>query len=242
MMSCNVNNRVIIDTPFYQKKIISYGLIVYALSTQRCIIVQRKHSVELLIIICGNYRKSYLIFLLKCITQQELNMLNIMLTLTQEQFNHYLIDIGLDMTDLNYAYTRFIESRKVLQHYINNYTNNVLLHWTWPKGRMNVDDNETGYMCALREFEEEVEITLPEAIYVSPQHINLDMIKTINNKLIETRCWLYVIQDEIKLSTASINNKEVGQRQWIDLSIAVQLTNNVNIYNELLQCIEQIVI
>jgi len=232
-------NRVIIDTPFYQKKIISYGLIVYALKTKRCIVVQRKHSVEFLIIICGTYRKSYLIFLLKCITQQELNRLKIMLTLTQEQFNHYLIDIGLDMADLNYAYIRFIDSYDILYHYVSNYNNNILLHWTWPKGRLNVDDNETGYMCALREFEEEVEIKLPDPIYLSPQYINLDMIKTINNKLIETRCWLYVVQDEIEL-TPIVNHKEVSQRQWIDLDMAVQLTNNVNIYNELIEHIQNI--
>jgi ADP-ribose pyrophosphatase YjhB (NUDIX family) len=230
-------NRVIIDTPFYQKKIISYALIVYAINTNRCIIVQRKHSVEFLIIICGSYRKSYLPLLLKCITQQELNILNVMLTLTQEQFNNYLIDIGLDMTDLTYAYTRFVDSHMIIQHYIKHYKNNVLLNWTWPKGRLNVEDNETGYDCALREFKEEVEIDLPAALYISSNHINCDLIKTINNKLIETRCWLYIIADEIKLPPL-VNHKEVSQRQWIDLDMALQLTNHVSIYNELMEHIQ----
>lgn len=226
--------RVIIETPFYQKKIRSYGLIVYALNTNRCIVVQRKHSAEFIIIICGHYRKSYLCLLLKWITDQEIIFLQNLFTLTQNQFNQQLLDLGLDQADLNYAYIQWNQNNYIIQQFINNLTHTSYntLNWTWPKGRLNVDDYETGYMCALREFEEEVEMTLPDPLYVSTTFINLNMIKTINNKLIETYCWLYVIQDEIELPLL-VNHKEVMQRQWISLEEAVQLTNNENSYHEL---------
>jgi 8-oxo-dGTP pyrophosphatase MutT (NUDIX family) len=219
--------RVIIDTPFYQKRIISYGLIVYAIKTHCCIIVQRKHSVEFLIVMSGQYRPSYLFFLLKWHTQEELDVLKNLINQPFDVFKKTILMIGLDDIDVDYSYQRFCDAIPLLQNYFNTFTNDCSLSWTWPKGRLNLD-HETIYMCALREFEEEVEIKLPPAKYISPTYFNLDTIKTINNKMIETRCWLYVIEDEVELPLIT-NHKEVNQRCWVDFDTALQLTHSLSI-------------
>jgi hypothetical protein len=233
-------NRVIVDTPFYQKRIVSYGLIVYSKKTHKCIIVQRKHSVEFLMMMSGYYRPSYLIFLLKWMIQDELMILKSLINTSYNVYKQQLLKIGLNDIDMNYSYQRFIDITPMLQNYFNNYNifNNNTLSWTWPKGRLNLD-NETIYMCALREFEEEVEIKLPPSVFTSPTYLSLDMIKTINNKMIETRCWLYVIEDEVNLPPIQ-NHKEVNQRCWVDFDEALQLTNTTSIKNVLLDCINKI--
>jgi ADP-ribose pyrophosphatase YjhB (NUDIX family) len=233
-------NRIILDTPFYQKKIISYGLIVYALKTQKCILVQRKHSAEFVIILCGQYRKSISICLLKNITHYELTILKQLIDYDEHAFKSYLHHMGFNTTDLDYAYQRFTESKFIFNQFLKmNINLSNQLKWTWPKGRINSDDDETGYMCALREFKEEVDIELPQPLYISPQYFNLNPIKTMNNKLIETRCWLYVIKDEIELLPCH-QHKEVNKREWVLLNEAVQLTQNENIYNDLLNCINNL--
>lgn len=223
--------RIVTQTPFEINKIISFSLIGYAKSTNRCVILQRKHSVEFLLILSGHYRPSMLLFLLPYITYEELTILH-NLSINDDDFYHiYVHVIGLDKQDVDYALVRFIESKNIIHQYHNN--NHVDLQWTWPKGRLNVEDKENGLLCAYREFYEETEIKLPPPIYVSDKPVLVETIKTLSCKTIETYCWLYVIEDEIPFPPL-INHKEVNDRQWVNLSDALIKLNQTHLYNHIM--------
>lgn len=224
--------RIVTQTPFEINKIISFSLIVYAQSTKKCVILQRKHSVEFLLILSGHYRPSMLVFYLPYITNDELSILH-QLTGDYNDFYYIFVNvIGLDKQDVDYALIRFIESKNIIHHYQND--NHVNLQWTWPKGRLNIEDKENGLSCAYREFYEETEILLPAPLYVSDQPILVETIKTLSCKIIETYCWLYMIKDEIPFPPL-INHKEVNDRQWIDLNDGLAKLNQTHLYNHIVE-------
>ena len=230
--------RIIVYTPFMNNKIISYGLIVYAEETNRCVILQRKHSIEFLLILSGNYRPSILILLLPSITFEEMNIIEKLLNNDKKYFEDIFINtICLEQVDLDYAYLRFMDSKDIINKYIKDTINNKTysnLRWTWPKGRVNVDDKETYLQCAIREFKEEVEIDLPKAKYISPNYHVVESVRTMTGKIIETRCWLYVITHEIIFPPLT-NHKEVNDRKWVPLDVAISLFNQPNIYKLIAQ-------
>lgn len=226
-------SRLITSSPFEFKKIISYGLIVYSKSTSTCIIVQRKHSIEFLLLLLGHYRPSILPLLLLNITYNEYQLLNQLLENNEIFFKSIFIDkIGLNENDLNYGYFRFLESKiSIEQFYKLNKVNYNNLKWTWPKGKLNKNENE--FQCAKREFIEEVEIKLPPSIYQSSHYFTVENINTINYTNIETRCWLYIIKNEIELPSI-LNHPEVNNRKWMDLKLTLKLLNQENLLSYLL--------
>lgn len=212
--------RLITETPFEHTKIVSYGLIVYSVNTQRVVLVKRKHSVAFLLVLTGQYRPSQLPLFVPNMTSDEHSLLLLLINNTEQYFNRVYVNmIELDEKDLEYSYCRFQESKFVLATLLNN-TKSTDLQWTWPKGRLNPD--ETGYKCALREFKEEVEIDIPAPVVVSKDYYVVESIKTLSCKIVETRCWIYVINNEVDLPMV-VNNREVSERKWLTISEAAEL-------------------
>lgn len=216
--------RLITTTPFENGKIISYGLIVYALNTGNCIIVQRKHSIEFLLLMTGNYRPSLIPLLLPNMTTEEQEIIQSIRK--PDDFDTIFHSIGFE-ENLDYARLRFFEAKLPI------ISQSQPLKWTWPKGRLNIDEN--GLVCAKREFEEEVEMVLPEAIYISPNYFT-EVLHTLTCKVIETRCWFYVIPEELPLPPLN-NHKEVNDRQWVPLQEALIKVNQPDLMPDLQQCL-----
>jgi len=253
-----LTNRLIISTPFFTKSTISYGLIVYAKNSKKWVLVQRKHSVEFLLFIKGLYRISYLPILIHCITINELEIINNCIN-DKEYFKHLYIDIlQLDIIGFDYSCLRIKENREILHKLLSSIKiNDNILSWNWPKGRLyfkqpeemlgnsygntnqssefNIQDIssniETPLECAKREFLEEVEITLPPPLYITDNYIS-NIIRTINCRNIESRFWIYIINDEIPISTPN-NNPEVIARDWFDTDTTQKLLNNDEFFNNI---------
>lgn len=227
--------RLILHTPFVTKSTISYGLIVYAKNTKRWMIVQRKHSVEFLLLIRGCYRLTHLPLLLSCITQNEADLLSRCMGLDTfvKVYTDYL---GLDKEGLNYAIIRMMEVRDLIMNLLSKLDlRQNELKWTWPKGRMIYTsvsgEKETPFLCAKREFTEEVEITLPDPLFVSDTYIS-EQIHTITGRIIESRYWIYIINDEIPMPELH-NHPEVSDRKWVDYDTCLKLINHSNLFKEI---------
>lgn len=229
--------RLITDTSFENSKIISYGLIVYALDTGQTIIVQRLHSIGFLLILTGQYRPSIICLLVKDMTLDEVIILESIID-NENLFEEIFIKVGYLQKDLDYAYMRFMESKHIIKNCLRKYNIPRLLEWTFPKGRLNVEYNEDPFICACREFTEEVEYELPEAVFVSDDYIVVENIKTLDCKIIETRCWLYVVKNEFELTPLS-NHSEVKDRKWVSLHQALKLMDKKSLIGPIESIISQ---
>lgn len=230
--------RVILKSPFPRKKITSYGLIVIAQDTERMIVVQRRHSVEFLLIVGGNYKSGLLPFLLSEITTAEMKMIQLLLDNRETYFKRVYKDLGLFSDNYTQAQTMWKINKdriRALSSSINTSSN--ILSWSWPKGR-NVP-KESLYECAHREFYEEVDLVLPEAIHCSSGTLTTNY-NTITGKIIESRYWIYVIDKEIPIKTPC-NHPEVESRKWATLSECLELMGHSAIPRELVDYIKKIV-
>ena len=240
----NNNLRLILDTPFTNKTIVSYGLIVFAKDTRRWIIVQRKHTIEFLLIIQGNYRISYLPLLMLNITQNEANLLKTCLNGDRSDFDQlYIEELNLNQ-DIEYGYLRFIENKSLLLKLIDNIVfkdNN--LPWTWPKGRLDYYNSnhimETPFECAKREFNEEVDTELPNASFISDQCLSEELI-TINNRSIKSKYWLYIVDHQFNLNLNIKYNDEVSGRRWATVEQCHEYFTNSKLVSKVLDIINLI--
>lgn len=234
-----VKRRIIMDSTCNSRKIISYGLIVYAIDINKWILVQRKHSVEFLLFIRGTYRLTLLPFILTAFTQHEVDLL--------KRFyidNDYLLEfinkeLDLDEENTSYALTRFKDSKKIVQHYIEvlDFSKNAL-QWTWPKGRINVDCNlESGYECAIREFKDEVEIDLSKPKYLSENYFT-ENILTVSGRNIESRYWLYIIDKHVEIPKITLHD-EVSDRRWCDENMCRNVLTSIGLFNEILTAVKR---
>lgn len=228
--------RLITSTNFDKSKIISHGLILYAKDTKECIIVQRLHSVEFLLIFTGQYRPSLIPLLIPNLTKEEILILKKIIN-DNTLFKNVFLEMGYKK-DLDYAYIRFIESINLIQECIDRYSYNNKLKWTFPKGRLNIEDVD-GFTCACREFVEEVEHELPKAIYISPHYFVVENLKTLGCKNIESRCWLYVVEHKFDLLPI-INHTEVNDRKWILLEKALHYINKDELLKPINDMIENL--
>jgi len=221
--------RLITQTSFENSKIISYGIILLIEDTNETIILQRLHSVEFLLLLSGQYRPSLICLLVPHMTLEEVNIFKKLIK-NKDLYIQVFIEVGYEEKDYEYAYIRFIESIDIIEKCIKKYKYSNELKWTFPKGRINTDDKEDGFSCACREFSEEVEYKLPEPIKISKDYIVVETLKTLGCKVIETRCWVYVIKEKFKIPD-KINNKEVNARTWMPLKDALELMGKEFLYN-----------
>lgn len=220
--------RLVIDSPFANKSIISYGLIVYAKDTNRWAITQRKHSIEFLLYVKGSYRLTHLPFLLCNITQTESRQL-LKCIIGEENFKTLYYSLGFHHLGFILSFQKFQETKAILPELLSNLnlTENKL-QWTWPKGRLDISDI-TILDCAKREFQEEVEIELPDPIFISSSYM-VDTIKTIARRNVESRYWIYIIPNEIPMKSPK-DNPEVSNRLWGDAEFCQSVIQNKTLFD-----------
>lgn len=238
-------HRLILDTPFTSKNIVSYGLIVYAKDTKRWAIVQRKHSVEFLLFIRGLYRLTHLPFLLKCITVEEAKIIHKCLNEDPSTFTKiFLYDLKIEEAGLNYALIRMAECRHIVLKLLSHLDlSKNTLKWTWPKGRLLynyglVTERETPFACAKREFEEEVEINLPNPLFISNTYVG-ETIHTITGKNIESKYWIYIVTNEIPMTEVN-NHPEVSNRLWVSTETCLSLMNETELFAHILEIMKNV--
>lgn len=228
----NVDKRLILDTPFTMKSIISYGLIVYANDTKKWIVIQRKHTVEFLLYVLGLYRNSYLHILLSCITKEEKKIIYKCIRKGEEYFKYvYNNVLKYSLNNYENSLKHFISTREYVSTIISKINISGKLSWNWPKGRINHSnerEKETPIECAKREFFEEVEVKLPDPIYISNTYI-IENTKTITGKNIESRYWVYIIPFEFPISKPD-HNLEVSDRSWFDTPTCNNIINNNKLF------------
>lgn len=237
----NNTYRLIINSNFNIKPIISYGLIVYAKNTDRWVLVQRKHSVEFILYMKGWYELSYLSILLNNITLDEKYIIYNCLSKDPEYFiNVYLNELYLPADDLSYALIRVYETYDIVINLINHInTCNNELSWNWPKGRINnIPKKENSFDCAKREFEEEVEINLPPYTYLSDNYLT-ENINTVCRRNIESRYWIYVIDNEITIPEIK-NNHEVSNRKWATTDECFTLIKHKKFFEQVVDIVTKI--
>lgn len=232
----SIRYRLILDTPFSTHTIISCGLIVFAKDTKRWAITQRKHSAEFLLIFRGIYRPTFLPFLLSHITSDECDIIKVCLQGGPNTFKDiYLIDLGFRSDGLLYATVRMAESYTMLMNILPNLNLSTnALSWTWPKGRPHISSvRETLFECAKREFIEEVEINLPNPVFISNTYIS-ENVKTITGRHLESRYWIYIIPNEIPM-TKPKSHPEVADRLWVDTKTCYTMIDQSHNYLELFE-------
>lgn len=231
--------RLVLDTPFSSRSTISYGLIVYAKNTQRWVIIQRKHSVEFLLFIRGLYRLTHLPLLLSCITMGEADVIKRCIYGGPATFKQiFLEELQLDESGLKYALIRMAESRNVVTGLLDKLDlSQNQLKWTWPKGRLQISsERETPFACAKREFTEEVELFLPSPLFISDTYVS-ESVCTITGRNIESRYWIYVIPEEISM-TSPTGHPEVSNRQWVSTDTCIELIQHNTLFRQVADMIK----
>lgn len=209
------NNRIILRYP--EKSVIptvSYGLIVYAMKTRKWVLVQRKHTAEFLVFIKGYYRLVHIPLLLSRCTKHEIKHIRAAVK-NLDYFTDLYSKILCQPADgLSNAQLRFSEVLQLLPKLLSKLKNSESnLTWSWPKGRAIVGvQKEDCLTAAKREFEEEVEVTIPEAELISDTFIT-ETYTTIGGKIITSHYWLYIVTDEFPIPDVD-KHPEVKDRGW----------------------------
>lgn len=217
--------RIILDSPFFSRNTVSYGLIVHSLKTKRWLIVKRKHSTDFLFFMNGAYRISQLPFMIKNITDGERETALRCLEDMEFFSKIYIDDLGLDADGLENAKIRMKESKDFAKALLNTLQlRHNEIKWTWPKGNpQSCARGENPFDCALREFEEKVEAKLPSPSFLPDSYI-VETMRTINGVNLESRYWVYVIDEEIPVHTP-ISHMEVSDRKWASTKECAEVTN-----------------
>ena len=227
-------HRLIISSPYKNKTITSYGLIVYALDTKRTLLVKRKHTVSFLFIINGYYRDAYLYDYINNITDEESRKLK--KCFKSKRYYKYLYkNIGNNVYYFEYSYKKFYKNLYLIENIYNNTIfTNVKLEWNWPKGKIN--NRETFLDCAKREFKEEIDCDLPEPFAISNEWLK-DCFIAIGGKNIESKFIIYIINNEFEVKKP-LFHPEVSNRKWFKFEEIKQKKNsNLNFINKIINMI-----
>lgn len=193
--------RILIHNPFNQRPITSYGVILYAVDTQRWLLVQRVHSPEYIELIRGSYIHSRIPILLSGLTKIEIEKLKELLEISDSRKKRTKFAIEYYSTvpskKIDVAYYKFLDCHDYLKEELK------LLdpiydepEWLWPKGRSS-GSLETQLDTALREFREETGISTENMIQICTQPI-LESYTGKNDRIYQTKCWVFLIFNEIE--------------------------------------------
>lgn len=128
--------RVIVDSPFYEQISQTYGMLVYAVSTGRWLMIQRRHSMEILLLLKGNYARELVPSLVARLTSEEQEILRSALT-SRESYIAAIHSIyqtsGRRINEG--AWLRMQEATPIILRSLERYAGQgQQLAWLWPKG------------------------------------------------------------------------------------------------------------
>lgn len=203
--------RLILKTHFSRRTIVSYGFMVYARDTQRWLVVQRKHSVEFILLLRGDYCYSHLPLIVPELTRAERSIVLSLLSCNVSTYARYLRQLGLEPDAAEHGHAQLLSHYDTLATLLANIDPRPFTLWTWPKGRCGW--SETPLACAMREYEEEVSLPFPTArSFISSSYYS-HTFPTLQGADIVSRCWLCVVDHEFPLPQP-VDNPEVNASRW----------------------------
>lgn len=232
-------NRIIVASSFSQRPIISYGIALYCISTEKWLMVSPSTTPNFAGLVRGYYRECELENIIKYITNNEkqifLNACNAenpakeFSIIYSKFFEDYKYNENIEIicptkeesiqksripcNEYEYALSRFILSiENIKKTILNENGPGIPQEWTWPKGRRSLP-NENTLTAALREFEEETGISSNLITIISTNPIS-NSYRSNNGRIYETQCWVASIQDEINVNQPT-KAGEIGERRWL---------------------------
>lgn len=204
--------RLIIDNPFTKKVLLSYGIIAYCPSTERWLLVQRRYSPEFIFFIRGLYRHVDLYRMVEGFSREECQLV---LDLINEKrhFRELYYDVIFDY-NINYehSYVRYETAKGLLGKLLKLKSSMIDCEWLWPKGRLR-KGTESCLGCAIREFEEETGLKLPNK-YPSFDDVLSESVEGFTGYTYETKCWIYLFDEEPSPPPPG-KHGEIAQRKWV---------------------------
>lgn len=223
--------RVIVDSPFKEQISQTYGMLVYTASTRKWLMIQRKHSMELLLILKGSYTRELIPTLVSRLTNEEQNLIREAVT-SRESYVTVLTKVYQDPNrKVNEgAWSRLREATPILiQSLQKSADQGEDLAWLWPKGYRSMtsksegsrDNSNTEWKgpeesrdAAMREFKEESGLTGISCPYTVSYESFDYAHKTVMGRVFTTRCWVCVMRDELELPAVKSTEVEVANRKW----------------------------
>ena len=98
--------------------------------------------------------------------------------------------------------------------------------------------HETPLACTRRQFVTITETDLPEALFVSGDYI-AEKIKTANNRIIESRYWIYIVAKQFIISD-TITNTDISRKEWVDTEKCRYRTANSSLFQQVADIVSNI--
>lgn len=203
-----------------KKKKTSFGVILYKKETD-CIsylICQKRLTDQYISFIYGNYSKYKLFDLFCLMTENERN------NLIKYDFDTLWNDVSFDIKGYNKAKIKFYNIRP---HMMNLFdickSQTEQTKWEFPKGRKN--KKEDGLVCAKREFNEEIGVSIEHLTPSFPFTINEKFYGSDGNVYIYK---YYLIEYDKEKFHANLTNRRLGEKclnnemktfQWIQIPL-----------------------
>lgn len=196
-------DRIILDSPFMSKPFTSFGIIAYCLETKKWLLVRRRHSPNLIILIRGSYRKADLFRITKGLSRDEVLLIQRIINRDIPFSTVFHSTIGPSIRDAEYGEMRFMENKIRIEKLLG--IGELNTEWLWPKGRLH-NLSEAPFKCAIREFSEEtgIHLQIPHRVFSPQSWNNSDLAYLVSNnplveskrgetgKTYETKCWVVV--------------------------------------------------
>lgn len=201
--------------PHRQRRFVSYGIIAYAKSTERFLLVQRRYSTNYFTLLRGAYRRSNIAKLVAGMCVSELQIIR---RIIYRQANIYdvLRIVCSVVGDHNYAAMRFENHENDILHFVNkalaDRDTQEYPEWLFPKGKS--EKHENSIDTAFREFYEETGVAIADnQKQVINQHPIVNHYQADNDFVYETRYWIVLFDEEIPVPS-KLQSYEVVSRAW----------------------------
>lgn len=212
--------RIIVESPFTQRHLVSYGIAACAADTGRWLLVRPVTSPNFSSIVRGFFRVSELENMTQYITRDECEELracclsdNPARDFDKLYRRKFFIVEGdeEDESDYLHARERFEKCRTDILAVLKPSSSLTSIDWTWPKGRRN-GSIEPALDAALREFEEETGVSTEDMTIVTREPIS-EFYRSNNGRVYETQCWVGLLPTEVEPPPVHTVG-EIAERRW----------------------------
>lgn len=231
-----IRYRRVVKSDLTPKQITSHGIILYSIRSDSYLLTRRRHSAEFVLICKCSYRLSYLNQIVKKITEEE--RLNLISCKDRKFYKELYVNLGFDPNIFNEVSEIFYMNYPILLLLLPNKSTKEL-EWTWPKGRP-ISYKEDSFDCAVREFNEEVNIQLPDLVYLSNLPLTEPYETYSHAYVLENRYWLCITNDQIDLPEPKNSDIEVSKRAWIKSNKVLQYLPHYSIFKDVQEHVNKI--
>lgn len=208
-----IDRRIPVTFDYNMYSVSSYGIILYAHREQKWLVVQRKHSFELLLLLQGMYRPTYLHLYCQGLHRNEIAMINRILTEGDQYLRTVYRELRLSFHNFHAGLYMFIMYQELYRTILASCRGREL-QWNFPRGRN--EYCESGDTTARREFAEEVGCSIPD----NAQIVSDKFIEDRSTSLFDCRFFhyykIYRVPHIFDLPPVSPTDREVAARKWID--------------------------